>query len=611
MITGRYDIQIGDSKFQLARDVDGHYKWLPQKLFVDRQDVSGRPGAQNIRPDELPWNLDDWSGGEGNKIHSSGDPAVFYYGACNPRIPGNLLAPPARTENVLTETTVDTGNIALLTTSQNRIYLFGDQNGWFSEDSGQSWNDFTTNVTGSYAISSVTGDHKYAYYAAFNDNTGIRRIYRKTAGSGPVQFSQDEGPTVTVPYIALAYLDGFVYSLAGGGNLARWDTSAGTPVPIDTVGHARINFDQDETIGGMCATSNSIFVFASTEGKTTVWEYDPYNTATGTFVSVWSPPKGFRARAIDYSNGVVFLAGDFGDKVAVYGYSKKSQQELFVGYIRYFNATFNPVWVKGSLGAQVMIGMSDNSVFIYDSDKDAFSYLDKPDLTNNTAGDGETFGNTRLAAYYNLNDTQLTVEAWNSDENTDPAGSIEAISGVWDFDLPGITKVLSVVDIATDPLPTDATVRVSYQVDEDGTWHDLTDHGDDLGTTFHEQVSTGTNTVSFDRLRLKVTGTNAPTIASVATRSRVLEYVERIQLIIRLVDDNPQERPASRQNNAAKTRELIRDIIRNQQVVTLKDGAYDQRPGVFTEYSVILTEPDDTVHSPTEGTITVIAEVLA
>lgn len=618
MIRGNYEIQIGDRLFRLAPDVEGHYSWLPEKLFVDRQDISGRPGAQNLRADQLVWMLDDFSGGEGNHVFSSGDPAIFDYGACNPRITGLLQAPPDSIEVDLdTDAAEETATNAFLAVSGSVLYAFGDASGTYSTD-GVAFTAYLEGASGTTKkITAAAGDHKYVYYTIYDSSTNTRSIRRYFAGDVATETFTE----VSVhPFVGLAYLDGYLYALGGGGNLFAFDTSLAPGAWVENVvGHSRVQFDDNTVRGGICATSNSIIMFASTGSKTTVWEFNPYADPTAgiigqTFTSKWLPPKGFEARAVDYANGVIYLAGTFTDKVAVYGLSKISGQELFIGYIRYFTGGFTPVWVKGTLGAQVMIGMDDNSVFIYDSDKDATSYLDRPafdpDTTNNFAGDGETFLNRRIAIYRDEDNDTNTIISWDTDENPAADGTIEMISGWWNFDLPGTNKILASVDMATDPLPTGATITISYQVEEDGVWNDLAIQSGDGETNFHLTGSTGSNTISFDRIRFRIAATAAPTIASVTIRARVLEYIEKLQFVLKLQNDNATERGTGRQLTANQQRQWIRDLIRSKQVVTLKDGAYDPKPGVSTEYNVILTEPADQVDSADSGIFKLIAEVV-
>lgn len=102
MLASGAHVKIGAHEFFLEEGLEGHYRHSFETVFIPRQDVSGKPGKQNVRPDIQFWSHDDWSGGEGEKFFDPQDPVVYDTSTdANPRIAGQLTARPTKTTVVV------------------------------------------------------------------------------------------------------------------------------------------------------------------------------------------------------------------------------------------------------------------------------------------------------------------------------------------------------------------------------------------------------------------------------------------------------------------------------------------------------------------------------
>ena len=81
MLASGAHVKIGDKEFRVKFDIEGAYNYSLNTL-----------GEQVDY-----WLMDDWSGGEGGDSYDPLDETVYYQGLVNPRKPGVLTTPPART----------------------------------------------------------------------------------------------------------------------------------------------------------------------------------------------------------------------------------------------------------------------------------------------------------------------------------------------------------------------------------------------------------------------------------------------------------------------------------------------------------------------------------
>lgn len=78
-------VRIGDYWFRLAEGLDDptlgfSYRRFPlqeswESLFADRQVISGSPGVQNVKTDDLRWVMTSFDGGEGQRVYDIADDA--------------------------------------------------------------------------------------------------------------------------------------------------------------------------------------------------------------------------------------------------------------------------------------------------------------------------------------------------------------------------------------------------------------------------------------------------------------------------------------------------------------------------------------------------------
>lgn len=140
----RGDVRIGDMWFTLAQGAYSDTGIRPlrrawRSLFAERDNVSGGPGIQNVRTDDLRWLLDDFSGGEGRRVQKPNDDRPMFERSVGIDLanPGELRLARSMQQVGLTgagATTVqastwsdDVGTSTVVNTDDRRLNAVGDR----------------------------------------------------------------------------------------------------------------------------------------------------------------------------------------------------------------------------------------------------------------------------------------------------------------------------------------------------------------------------------------------------------------------------------------------------------------------------------------------------
>jgi hypothetical protein len=114
------------------------------------------------------------------------------------------------------------------------------------------------------------------------------------------------------------------------------------------------------------------------------------------------------------------------------------------------------------------------------------------------------------------------VDVFTDDRYTTVTSTLD--SGLFDFDYPGLPKILLDVTVITEPLPGDTTVTLSYAVDRGSFVAATGTHNVDGATTFTFTISSTATTVIGREFELRLhldtdQTTNTPTIREVSARA--------------------------------------------------------------------------------------------
>lgn len=625
------DVKIGSYEFDIDDSVDNPNVHVLESLYSDTTQVFGKD-ANTANPYVLIWDNDDFAGGSETKYFNKLIPDNYWYGKANPRIRGSVQSVPTQAQATVSLTT---GSPTEWHTTQvaGKLWAGANRDVYYSSDSGATWSQHNSTALfgAGYVIHGMTNDGNYPWVCASNGTT--RKVLRIDSTTTSTTAVSDV--TTAVRTFGMAMLEGKVY-LWTGGTLIEYNALATLPIthasttvnatPSNIV-HAPFTDTPAGTFyAGICASDNSIFYFISGGGSTFVFEYK-FNAASNIFVGrpVWNTGLGFTSRKIIYSQGVLYLLGEYGDQAALYGMSLTDREPYLLSYLgqQYGGngVTLTPRALAPSYGSQVIMAVDDGTTtyhFIYDAETDALSELDQRTI----AADGTcyamaTYGNRRLN-FANKADTTGRINRWLQDYDT-PAGAFELVTTGWDYDYPIDNKKLFGFEVVQDPSIVAGTISVAFQLDENGTWI-TTDYNGAAMTTVAGvkytsfQVSGPSTQRDFRVLRLRIQGASGARLLSLRARAYVNSFQEMWRLTLKA--RNSEERPRNAPIRAETVRDQINTLAAAKNVVTFLDGTRYPRRGAdtvgYTTHTVVVEFPRDggtsthRDHGHREGSVDVV-----
>jgi len=609
------DVKIGAYEFMLSHDGDGPpYVYNPESLYSNEQGIQGLEGTKTANPNVLIWTIDDFAGGGETKYFSELIPDTYWYGKANPRVRGAVTSPPTSAQ-ATANLTLTTGSATEWHTTQvgGKIWAGANRDIFYSSDSGVTWAKYGTSFGAGYHVDGMTHDGSLAWVTASNGST--RSTVRLHADLTTLTTVVSDVTSANRSY-GMAYLEGKVYMWTGGA-LYEYDTQGTLPITHrDTTSNANpankvfapATATPASFNAGMVASDTSIVFFTSSAGETIVYEYK-YNAATNVFVGrkIWQPATGLTAKQICYSMGVVYLLGDYGDQTALMGMSLINREPLYLStvglpYSSEAGATLTPRALAGSYGSSVIGACDDGTTtyyFVYDAEIDSFSELDQRTIAaDGTAYAMSTVGKKRLS-FCNKADTAGRVNSWKQDNDT-PAGGWGLVTVAHHINFPYDEKVLFSIQVVQDPSIAAGTVQVEYQIDESGTWVSAGTTGAGVKYT-NFAVSTGSSTVKFRLLRLRLTGASGARLFNVTARAYINAYQETWRMRLRLDKESAglNQRPSNRQVSAGALRSYLQTLVNNRNVVTFLDGTIsDVKSSTadvgYTSKTVVVEFPRET-----------------
>lgn len=479
---------------------------------------------------------------------------------------------------------------------------------YYSPD-GTTWYKHSLRFTGD-AMAAV-GDGKYIYVW---DHTQGTQVIWKAAAEFP---ETEQAPFIIhqgqrFPY-GLAIQGGYLYKWSGAKLVEYFlDVDKDNPAKAHVAYTAGVSGNLDG--GGITATDTSVVFFGAKQGRTTVYEYTAEINTNGERVAaarpIWTLPGGFTGKAIAYQGGTVFVLGEQGDRLDLWGLPLFDRRPLYLGSIR-ADQNMDGVSLAPSLGDQLLIGCTKgtsgvdlvNYLFAYDTVLDAFSEIGSHStLTDGDLGGVVTFLNKRMM----LLTTAGSINTIQFDPDTNiSSGSFSEVSAAWDFDLPEAEKILAGFHVQHSPLAGGASFSVDYQIDEDGNWVNGSAISTPASATrTYVPISSNSSTKKFRILRVRINGSNGIKIYSVTARGTTVDYVEVWDLVLRIRDEAPGLRPSDRQADAEVLRDYLFDIANDKSVVQFNDG-YRYRSNNFSTHDVVVENPQDVIERRAEGNVRV------
>ncbi len=665
---GGYHYQVDESIDHSANPEGGslfrpHYRHWYQQLMGDRAAIIvGAPNTKDLRPERLVWSYNDWVGGEGNRTFQPQDPYVYDYSfGVNPRIRGQITGRPNRT---LTAATSDDQRVRGAFAMANNALWMGQSKTIQYSTTGTTWTTQTSNcsttVTGT-AITAVAGDGEYFYYADWaSASSGTRVLHAATTAAAGTDVVASA--TGKAPYAGLATANGRLYAWTGR-KLIEHDVFQSFVLNanyIRKVGDSGVDPISTNVFGtswwaNCVAAETSVFCFYTTDGQSTVFEFQ----LDGGFAPVWICPYGLSIKAMQYTNGVLYMSGHWGGDTnnngrgVLYAMPLDTRRPVFVNWVRkQNNMNLQMQEMAASYGSQIMLAAARTGrVFIYDADMDGLSCLDDiatvvndnsgglevaaPRITDTDAlaftenssriADMVTYGTKRIVQTFNpsatVAGTTISILAYDDDEPINRQGSTatgDAITnlevGDYDFDMPFDQKVLLGFDVMFKPLTTGQSFQLSYSLDGASyvTTTAVTSVSADAakGRTY-VTVSSNSSTVKFGRMRWKITLTGArtggvnylpPIIYNVTSECMLMTYDEMWDLVLRFKDEKPGTRMSTHKVKGSTLRDFLFTSANAKTVLAFVDGYVYSDPGhTKSSVDVVIDSIEDIAIRNGEG----------
>lgn len=562
--------------------------------------------ALTANPNVIVWAYDDFAGGAEQKYYNLDIPDTWWYGKCNPRIRGALNSVPTQAQNSSNTTSAQATEAYFVNVGGNS-WLFADRQAFYSTD-GATWNAHSGNPIWGANNKVVGAAHDgFKPWVAVHDGTNLVFTRIDSTSATTTAVTSRAAPRV----YGMAQLEGKMYAWTGGA-LYEYNSQATLPIAHQaTTSNAiqanKVHQPVAETpsgtiFAGIVASEASIFYFTSSAGGTAVYEYK-YNGAVNQYIGrpVWNPP-GLTCRFITFSNGVLYLLGEYNDQVALFGMSVITREPLFLTYVgQQYGAggtTLTPRGLAPSYGAQILLSVDDGTTtyyFIYDAELDALSELDERTISaDGTALAQVTFKNRRLSAA--AGSTTMRVNRWNQDYDATSSTGGTWVSSAWNMAYPYDEKLLFGFQVVQDPSQASGTVQVEYQKDEDGSWVSA---GTTSAGVKYTYFDISANNVKFRNIRLRLTLASGARVFSVTTRAYINTFQELWKLTLKLKGENADRdgRPSFRQAPADVLANYLWTLVQNRNVVTFLDGRRYQVKGGnnvgYTTHTVVLEFPRD------------------
>jgi hypothetical protein len=293
----------------------------------------------------------------------------------------------------------------------------------------------------------------------------------------------------------------------------------------------------------------------------------------------------------------------------------------------------------------LLIGYADGHVYSFRPDLGAASLLEDltvvdsvsyADSVGTSTRSGFLFWvggflNNRFACWDAEGANHTGVGYWESDTATPIAPASASIeSSIWDFDLPEQVKILDGFIVTCDIPQGDDTVKIDYRVDQ-GDWVTSLPAIDNTSTGMKTfiAVSTATptlaTTVSFTSLQFRTSINQMPDLSghinplevySVTAQARVSDFQETFEILVKLQDEEANQRTSRRQDKADVLRNFLWDTYRAKEVVSFIDGYMSDSSGRAAAsggskaYAVTIEGIDDFIDNAGAGKARVTLRVV-
>ncbi len=611
----RRHVEIGSQVYRVLEDEDAFgsrgYVHMRPSVHVARSDVGGDPAQENLSQDLWVWSLTEFSGGEGRIVFNPLELGPPHFrktdGGIDVRTPGHFRLMP--TMSVTT------------TPSSPRLVSLGTGNDvWAYHFDGTNtdiyrWN-FSTNafsqvLANAFAgeVGSGTNTDKYNYVANRESATAYS-IWQHDAAAATKY-------TATHTFCAgIAFAADRLYALFDDGLYEITpDLTTGLPLAKDSADFQRVatfKFTWSTQTADFRQLVTSVgngvrFLTVPDGGAPTVWEY-----SQGATQRRWPVPSGFQPSCI-FHYGVTFIGGRFTQRVtsgppktrAALLFIDGNDQLRFLTYLRYEDPADEHVAYMAADGAFVY-ALQGNRLWVYD--------FTTGGITLDSTVGASSPSNTRSVV---VMDTKKWVaiegQGVSVSANSYPTSVQYLYSPIWDFGVSDRDKTLTEIQVVTAALPSNTSVQVDYQVNENGTWTSA-GAASTSGSTHTWDLISSTQTVTFRTIQWRVGirsttgGANTPEVRSVSVKAFVNDYTEQFILTLAL-DDDERSRGGRARTGRDKARDLL-TLVQDRTAVQFRDHYASRVEGDTDTYTVVVTDPIVELDSDGQGRARVTLKVV-
>lgn len=579
---------IGGNDVYLAR-------WRPrpyQRIYRPVEAVGRFGEAQEVDRRVISWHIDSWAGGEGDDLYHTDRETYHRSTNVRPKKVGDGL--------VLGAAHATTNDDAATPATFNEGKILGFANGslWaVRDDSIHEWQPATedwdatgvaTGAGGATATSFAQSDANNVLLAL--DNLTIREV--DVVGGGSVTHYGTATGDDFVNNPVLVNFDGSIYALDGDDLYSIDLTTTNTRSQVVDVGGVSSDYLGTEILNVRrlsMSDKGPIWLQRTNNGQTFVWEYNVGNdvgSIIGRLPLDWAIPY-----SIAFAAGFVFVGfrnarahSATGD---AYIYFQRGSQRGVAGPVRSHSGSSasQPVSLFGTMGDDLLFHY-DGAIWAYNLTAGGISQVAVVTANQGTPFSGAVFGSELFIAPVDDGTNANAVERFET-ESYVTTGTASLDSGRFDFDFPGISKVLLDITVVTDPLPADTSVQVAYSVDGGSFTTASGTHDTDDATSTTFTISTSASTVSgrdFE-LRLLPTSTAAgstPTPRSVTARAMSLQSFR--EWILEL------DTGSSRDQESASVLDNLQNLKQASAVVAFSDPWFRNEEDADVSYDVVVEE---------------------
>ena len=587
MLASARHVRIGGIEYFIEESVPSSYRHLYVPLAVQRVDISGRPGRQNLEPTQPLTASDSWDRGEGVKYRDSQNPNFYWQGLANPRRSGQIAPPPTRTDSSTAINRPGSSETpAFLFNAGGALWLGGSKFLRRTTDS-DTWSSVTSGIQASGRFTAGTGSpgQKWAYVwdtTAPGDDSGTAEIRRVDSSGTNSTFWTGGSAADTLGMVSLLRR---IYTWTGV-RLFSYDTSDSLPVSRTLEFSLGVEARTSPFYGDAIATRNTVVMMTAARGDTSLYSFNPAGAfdSTGAAIKVTTQlepmPRGFTARCLGYSLGVIYVGGTYGDKGCLFAYSSVTSQPLFLKWFRFGIENVIPVSMSAGNGSQMLIACqrpdasTGGFVFVYDAEQNSLSELDETPLEPSIRAVA-TYTDQRTAVYDDLVTETIYSESWAADDDVSTTVSAVWQSAIDDLDFPEATKILLALRLTFPALTSGQSITVGYATDDNSdapTYTSLAAVNTVGATSATINVSDEVATVTFKSFRFEVTQAAGAILSSITAVCRIPDSTEQFALVLRIADPEEGEPGGANQSPARTQVKNLRTLKTNEAVAEFVSG---------------------------------------